>query len=86
MTQMQDFLFEQGGILTDVSNKSQISVGELKGLFGITAQEERDAIFDVLFEEFSTDGEDPDGPEPDAGPVRPSRPQPTRSYNKGEAA
>lgn len=86
MSQMQDFLLEQGGILTDVSNKSQISVGELKGLFGITAQEERDAIFEVLLDEFSTDVEDPEGPEPDAGPVRPSRPQPTRSYNKGEAA
>ncbi len=89
MAQLQDFLLEQGGILTDVSNKSQISVGELKGLFGITAQEEREAIFDVLFDEFGADEETPDGPEPDSGPARPkrpTRPQSTGSFNKGEAA
>ncbi len=89
MAQLQDFLLEQGGILTDVSNKSQISVGELKGLFGITAQEEREAIFDVLFDEFAVDDETPDGPEPDSGPARPTRPtrpQSTGSFNKGEAA
>jgi len=83
MAQMQDFLLEQGGILTDVSNKSQISVGELKGLFGITEQEDRDAVFDILFDEFSVDAADPDSPEPDVGP---ERPQPARPINKGEAA
>jgi len=89
LAQLEDFLLEQGGILTDVSNKSQISLGELKGLFGITAQEEREAIFDILFDEFSVDSDieqtaDPD-PQP-ARPTRPTRPQSKGSFNKGEAA
>jgi hypothetical protein len=89
LAQLQDFLLEQGGILTDVSNKSQISVGELKGLFGITAQEEREAIFDILFDEFSVGNETEEAvdtnPEP-ARPTRPTRPQSKGTFNKGEAA
>jgi GTP-binding protein EngB required for normal cell division len=89
LAQLEDFLLEQGGILTDVSNKSQISVGELKGLFGITAQEEREAIFDILFDEFSVgpDIEETADPDPQpARPTRPTRPHSKASLNKGEAA
>ncbi len=53
---LDDFLSEQCGILTDVSHKSQISVSELKDLFGITAEEERNALFQILLDEFSIDG------------------------------
>lgn len=79
MAELNDFLAEQRGILTDVSQKSQISLEELNGLFGITAQEERDALFDILFEEFTDeDAEDTaqpvDRPERPARPVRPTRP------------
>ncbi len=61
LSELDDFLSEQSGILTDVSHKTQISVGELKGLFGITAQEEREALFDILFDEFSVDQYDENG-------------------------
>jgi len=84
MSELREFLSEQRGILTDVSQKSQISLEELHGLFGITAQEEREALFEILLEEFA--GEDTgeaideveDKVEESAGrpgrPGRPSRP------------
>ncbi|MEM6940260.1 MAG: dynamin family protein [Pseudomonadota bacterium] len=79
LAELQDFLAEQRGILADVTQKSQISLGELQGLFGITAQEERDALFEILFEEFGS--EEPEGFEDvsTVTPTRPSRPsRPTR--------
>lgn len=45
------FLAEQRGILTDIAEKSQIGLEDLEGLFGITAQKERDELFDIIFEE-----------------------------------
>lgn len=78
LNELREFLAEQAGILTDVSSKSQISVDELKHLFGITAQEERDAIFEILFEEFGSDEEEEEieaRPQVSEGrPLRPTRP------------
>lgn len=74
MAELNDFLAEQRGILTDVSQKSQISLNELQGLFGVTAQEEREALFDILFEEFGGDLDAPDAIAEDARPARPARP------------
>ena len=93
LAELDDFLAEQSGILTDVSNKSQISVAELKGLFGITAQEERDALFDILFDEFAVDEDEAEEVQQAriSRPARPSRPvrpvsQPHVSQSAGDAA
>ncbi|MEM7470509.1 MAG: dynamin family protein [Pseudomonadota bacterium] len=88
--ELEEFLSEQAGILTDVSNKSQISVGELKDLFGITKQEERDALFDILFDEFAVneDIEPARLQETREGPIRPERPASTlhNPDTQGDAA
>ncbi len=75
LAELDEFLTEQSGILTDVSNKSQISVDELNHLFGITEQDERDAMFEILFDEFSI-GQDEDVAEEEktARPTRSMRP------------
>ncbi|MEM6593356.1 MAG: dynamin family protein [Pseudomonadota bacterium] len=89
LEELEEFISEQAGILTDVSHKSQISVGELKDLFGITKQEERDALFDILFDEFAVDEEivPANLDEPTEGPVRPERPKSLiRAVNEGDAA
>ncbi len=52
---MSDFLAEQRGILTDIAQKSQIGLEDLEGLFGITAQKEREELFDIIFEELAID-------------------------------
>ena len=84
LNELDDFLTEQGGILTDVSHKSQISTNELKDLFGITAEEERNALFQILLDEFSVDGSadglvpeveaDAEDTSDEARPMRPARP------------
>ncbi len=51
--ELRDFLQEQRAILTDISNKSEIAVDDLEDIFGITAQHERDELFDYIFEELS---------------------------------
>ncbi len=58
---MADFLAEQRGILTDIAEKSQVGVEDLEGLFGITAQKEREELFDIIFEELAMDQDDSDG-------------------------
>ena len=50
---MSNFLNEQRGILTDIAEKSQIGLEDLEGLFGITAQKEREELFDIIFEELA---------------------------------
>ncbi|MEP4196874.1 MAG: dynamin family protein [Aliishimia sp.] len=80
---LEVFLAEQRGILGDVVQKSQISERELKGLFGITAQEERDALFEILFEELSPEGDEEIEIEAPARHVRPTRPSIER---QGDAA
>lgn len=52
---MADFLAEQRGILLDIADKSQIGLEDLEGLFGITAQKEREELFDIIFEELAMD-------------------------------
>ena len=56
LEELADFLAEQRGILMDICEKSQIKLADLNGLFGITAQEEREELFDIIFEELSVDG------------------------------
>jgi RNAse (barnase) inhibitor barstar len=57
---MADFLAEQRGILTDIAEKSQVGLEDLEGLFGITAQKEREELFDIIFEELAMDDDDGD--------------------------
>ena len=51
--ELRDFLAEQRGFLMDVSEKSNVNKEELKDIFGITAQQEREELFDYIFEELS---------------------------------
>ncbi len=55
--ELSEFLSEQRGLLTDISNKSQVGVDDLENIFGITAQQEREELFDYIFEELN------DGPQ-----------------------
>ena len=48
---LRDFIAEQRMVLADISAKSQISIEDLHGIFGVTSQEEREELFDMLFEE-----------------------------------
>ena len=51
--ELQDFMSEQRALLADISEKSQVGVDDLKHIFGITAQQERDELFDYIFDELS---------------------------------
>ncbi|MFQ1701036.1 dynamin family protein [Loktanella agnita] len=51
--ELRDFLAEQRGFLTDISEKSSVNVDDLEDIFGITAQQEREELFDYIFEELS---------------------------------
>lgn len=51
--ELRDFLAEQRGFLMDISEKSNIGVADLEDIFGITAQQEREELFDFIFEELS---------------------------------
>ncbi|MEL6682719.1 MAG: dynamin family protein [Pseudomonadota bacterium] len=51
--ELRDFLTEQRGLLGDMSDKSELGVDDLKDIFGITAQQEREELFDYIFEELS---------------------------------
>ncbi|MCY4181047.1 MAG: hypothetical protein OXD48_12395, partial [Litoreibacter sp.] len=89
LEELEEFISEQAGILTDISNKSQISFTELKDLYGITKQEERDSLFEILFEEFAVEepAETAEPEEPSDAPVRPERPTSIiRAVNEGDAA
>ncbi len=55
LNDMTEFLVEQRGILNDIAEKSQIGLEDLEGLFGITAQKEREELFDIIFEELELD-------------------------------
>ena len=39
----------------DISSKTEIAMDDLEEIFGITAQQERDELFDYIFEELSED-------------------------------
>ncbi|MCK0095856.1 dynamin family protein [Yoonia sp. F2084L] len=51
--ELREFLSEQRAILSDIGNKSEIAVDDLEDIFGITAQQEREELFDYIFEELS---------------------------------
>jgi hypothetical protein len=51
--ELQEFMAEQRALLTDISNKSQVGVDDLENIFGITAQQEREELFEYIFEELS---------------------------------
>ncbi len=51
--ELREFLAEQRALLTDISDKSNIGVDDLKDIFGITAQQEREELFEFIFEELS---------------------------------
>jgi hypothetical protein len=82
MTELDDFLSEQTNILTDVSRKTQISEQELKSLFGITEQDQREELFDILLEELATD--DIVEEEENERPGRPTRPSVSKDLNQIE--
>jgi tRNA U34 5-carboxymethylaminomethyl modifying GTPase MnmE/TrmE len=51
--ELREFHAEQRAILQDISSKSEIAIDDLEDIFGITAQQERDELFDYIFEELS---------------------------------
>ncbi|MEJ8561774.1 hypothetical protein QTO30_11455 [Yoonia sp. GPGPB17] len=51
--ELREFHAEQRAILADISSKSEIAIDDLEDIFGITAQQERDELFDYIFEELS---------------------------------
>lgn len=52
--ELLEFLAEQRGILSDISARSTLGANDLKDIFGITAQQEREEMFDYIFEELSS--------------------------------
>ena len=52
-SELREFQAEQRAILQDISSKSEIAIDDLEDIFGITAQQERDELFDYIFEELS---------------------------------
>ncbi|MFQ6551266.1 dynamin family protein [Aestuariibius insulae] len=48
---LNDFIDEQREILMDISNKADVSLDELNSLFGVTAQQERDELLGIMYEE-----------------------------------
>ncbi|PWJ12501.1 dynamin family protein [Jannaschia seohaensis] len=55
MGRLETFLREQRDVLADMSAKSQVSIEELNGLFGVSQQKEREMLFEMLFEELEID-------------------------------
>lgn len=51
--ELQGFIDEQRALLAEISSQSEVAMDDLKKIFGITAQEERDEIFDYLLAELS---------------------------------
>ncbi|MFT7145327.1 MAG: hypothetical protein ACJASZ_000193 [Yoonia sp.] len=53
--ELQGFLTEQRALLTDISNKSELEIEDLEDVFGIKAQQEREELFEFIFEELRDD-------------------------------
>jgi len=51
--ELREFHAEQRAILEDISSKSEVAIDDLEDIFGITAQHERDELFDYIFAELS---------------------------------
>ena len=55
---LAEFLEEQRSILADICDKAQVGIEDLHGLFGVTSQEEREELFDIIFDELGHDDEE----------------------------
>ena len=53
--ELHGFLAEQRALLTDISNKSELDIEDLEDVFGIKAQQEREELFEYIFEELRDD-------------------------------
>ena len=53
--ELHGFLTEQRALLSDISNKSELDIEDLEDVFGIKAQQERDELFEFIFEELRDD-------------------------------
>jgi hypothetical protein len=53
--ELHSFLQEQRGLLSDISNKSELDIEDLEDVFGIKAQQEREELFEYIFEELRDD-------------------------------
>ncbi len=53
--ELHSFLLEQRGLLSDISNKSELDIEDLEDVFGIKAQQEREELFEFIFEELRDD-------------------------------
>lgn len=51
VAELTEFIAEQRALLQDISNKSEIDMNDLENIFGIKAQQERDELFEYIFEE-----------------------------------
>jgi hypothetical protein len=51
--ELQEFITDQRALLGDISTKTEIDMDDLESIFGIKAQQERDELFDYIFEELS---------------------------------
>jgi len=50
---MTDFLEEQSSLILDICDKSQVNIEDLHDLFGVTSQEQREQLFEVLMGELN---------------------------------
>lgn len=55
---LNEFLSEQRSVLADICDKAHVKTEDLHGLFGTSTQEEREDLFNVLFEELDIDQDD----------------------------
>ncbi|SFS22224.1 dynamin family protein [Yoonia litorea] len=51
--ELRDFLAEQRALLEDICSKSELDFADLEDVFGIKAQQEREELFDYIFEELT---------------------------------
>jgi hypothetical protein len=52
---LRGFLAEQRSLLSDISSKSELEIEDLENVFGIQAQNEREELFEYIFEELRDD-------------------------------
>ncbi|MEL7131151.1 MAG: dynamin family protein [Pseudomonadota bacterium] len=48
---LQELLSEQRSVLADICDKAQIALEDLHGLFGVTSQQEREDLFEMIYHE-----------------------------------
>ncbi|CTQ33158.1 ribosome-associated GTPase EngA [Jannaschia rubra] len=56
LNRLEGFLAEQRVVLSDICRKTEIGLDELHGLFGVTAQDEREQLFELILDELDVDG------------------------------